>query len=181
MKRLSSVTVAPGLSAVRPNRGVFHTIVRQIGAVRTSLIGLLIIMGLIFVAVAGPFLTPYDPVKLEMQDRFLVPSTTHPFGTDEFGRDILTRVIYGTPISFQIALVAVVVATVLGVTIGIVSAYFGGWVDLGLQRGVDIMMAFPGLLLALAVIAALGPSITNVMLAVGIGSTPFFARLVRGS
>ena len=102
-------------------------------------------------------------------------------GTDEFGRDILTRVIYGAPISFQIALVAVVVATLFGVTIGVVSAYFEKWVNLTLQRGVDIMLAFPGLLLALAVIAALGPSITNVMLAVGIGSTPFFARLVRGS
>jgi peptide/nickel transport system permease protein len=142
---------------------------------------LLIIVGLMFAAVVGPHLTPYDPVKLAMTDRFLPPSLVHPFGTDEFGRDILTRVIYGTPISFQIALVAVVVATLFGVTIGVVSAYFGGWVDLTLQRGVDIMLAFPGLLLALAVIAALGPSITNVMLAVGIGSTPFFARLVRGS
>jgi peptide/nickel transport system permease protein len=171
----------PALAAARGQRGVLRTTLRQIVAVRTSLIGLLIIVGLVFVAVAGPLLTPYDPVKLEMQDRFLPPSLAHPFGTDEFGRDILTRVIYGTPISFQIALVAVIVATLCGVTIGIVSAYFGGWVDLVLQRGVDIMLAFPGLLLALAVIAALGPSINNVMLAVGIGSTPFFARLVRGS
>ena len=171
----------PALAAARGQRGVLRTTLRQIVAVRTSLIGLLIIVGLVFVAVAGPYLTPYDPIKLEMQDRFLPPSPAHPFGTDEFGRDILTRVIYGTPISFQIALVAVVVATLCGVTIGIVSAYFGGWVDLVLQRGVDIMLAFPGLLLALAVIAALGPSINNVMLAVGIGSTPFFARLVRGS
>jgi peptide/nickel transport system permease protein len=142
---------------------------------------LVIIIGLAFVAVAGPALTPYDPVKLDMRNRFLPPSLTHPLGTDEFGRDVLARIIHGTPISFRIAVVAVVVATLFGVTIGVVSAYLGGWVDLVLQRGVDIMLAFPGLLLALAVIAALGPSITNVMLAVGIGSTPFFARLVRGS
>jgi peptide/nickel transport system permease protein len=172
---------ASHLSVASASRGFFRTLLRQIITVRTSLIGLLIIIGLAVVALTGPLLTPYDPVKLDMKNRFLPPGGAHPLGTDEFGRDILTRIIYGTPISFQIAVVAVVVATVLGVTIGIVSGYFGGWVDAVLQRGVDIMLAFPGLLLALAVIAALGPSITNVMLAVGIGSTPFFARLVRGS
>jgi peptide/nickel transport system permease protein len=136
---------APVLSAAG-NRGFFQSLLRQIVTVRTSLIGLLIIIGLALVAVFGPRLTPYDPVKLAMPDRFLPPSAAHPFGTDEFGRDILTRVVYGTPISFQIALVAVMVATVLGVTIGVVSAYFGGWVDLVLQRVVDVMLAFPGLL-----------------------------------
>ncbi|MDP9367599.1 MAG: ABC transporter permease [Chloroflexota bacterium] len=154
---------------------------QQLVGVRTTLIGLVIIVGLALVAVSAPLLTPYDPVKLQMRDRFQPPSLSHPFGTDEFGRDALTRVVYGTRISFRIAVVAVLVATVLGVTIGLVSAYFGGWIDLLLQRVVDVMLAFPGLLLALAVVAALGPSMTNVMLAVGVGSTPFFSRMVRGS
>jgi peptide/nickel transport system permease protein len=187
--RVSAIDAAPvrgpqdaiGLGSARPRPGRLPTIVRQLTAVRTTLIGFVIIVGLAFVALTAPILTPYDPIKLQMRDRFLPPSLAHPFGTDEFGRDVLARVIYGTPISFRIALVAVLVATVCGVTIGVVSAYFGGWIDLVLQRVVDVMLAFPGLLLALAVIAALGPSITNVMLAVGIGSTPFFARLVRGS
>jgi peptide/nickel transport system permease protein len=168
-------------ATTRPRARFARAAIRQVVAVRTTLIGLVIIIGLGFVAVAAPILTPYDPVKLQMRERFQPPSLSHPFGTDEFGRDVLTRIIYGTPISFRIALVAVLVATICGVTIGVVSAYFGGWIDVLLQRAVDVMLAFPGLLLALAVIAALGPSITNVMLAVGIGSTPFFARLVRGS
>ncbi|HEY7033413.1 MAG TPA: ABC transporter permease [Thermomicrobiales bacterium] len=167
--------------AARPRRRYLHATTRQLLTVRTTLLGLVIIVGLALVAVAAPVLAPEDPVKLQMRRRFQPPSLAHPFGTDEFGRDILTRVIYGTRISFRIAIVAVLVATVCGVAIGLASAYFGGWVDLLLQRVVDVLLAFPGLLLALAVIAALGPSITNVMLAVGIGSTPFFARLVRGS
>jgi peptide/nickel transport system permease protein len=167
--------------AARPRRRYLHATTRQLLTVRTTLLGLVIIVGLALVAVAAPVLAPEDPIKLQMRRRFQPPSLAHPFGTDEFGRDILTRVIYGTRISFRIAIVAVLVATVCGVAIGLASAYFGGWVDLLLQRVVDVLLAFPGLLLALAVIAALGPSITNVMLAVGIGSTPFFARLVRGS
>jgi peptide/nickel transport system permease protein len=170
-----------GGATARPRRRFLHATVHQLLSVRTTSIGLIIIVGLAFVAVAAPVLAPGDPVKLQMRQRFQSPSLTHPFGTDEFGRDILTRVVYGARISFRIAVVAVLVATVCGVAIGLVSAYFGGWVDLLLQRVVDVLLAFPGLLLALAVIAALGPSITNVMFAVGVGSTPFFARLVRGS
>jgi peptide/nickel transport system permease protein len=170
-----------GEATARPRRRFVNATVRQLLTVRTTLLGLVIIVGLALVALAAPVLAPENPIKLQMRRRFLPPSLAHPFGTDEFGRDILTRVIYGARISFRIAIVAVLVATVCGVAIGLVSAYFGGWVDLLLQRVVDVLLAFPGLLLALAVIAALGPSITNVMLAVGIGSTPFFARLVRGS
>src|SRR5688572_28439474 len=117
-----------GGATARPRRRFLHATVRQLLSVRTTAIGLIIIIGLTLVAVAAPVLAPEDPVQLQMRRRFQPPSLSHPFGTDELGRDILTRVIYGTRISFRIAVVAVLVATVLGVAIGLTSAYFGGWV-----------------------------------------------------
>jgi peptide/nickel transport system permease protein len=117
---------------------------------------------------------------MPLESQFMPPSRAHPFGTDDFGRDILSRIIYGARISLRVGIVAVGLSVVAGSLIGLLAGYYGGWVDLVSNWIVDVMLAFPGLLLALAMIAILGPSLTNVMIAVGIGSIPAYARLMRG-
>jgi len=144
-------------------------------------VGIAIVLFLLFLAVFGSALTPYDPIKVNTPDRLHLPSWAHLFGTDEFGRDVLSRVIQGARISLQVAAVSVVVATGLGVTLGLLSGYLRGPTDFVVQRLNEIMLAFPGLLLALAIIGGLGPGLNNVMVAVGLASVPFFVRVVRGA
>jgi peptide/nickel transport system permease protein len=140
-----------------------------------------IVLFLLVLALVGPALTAYDPIKVNTPERLGQPGWIHPFGTDEFGRDVLSRVINGTRISLQVATVSVVVATCLGVTLGLLSGFLRGVTDFMVQRLNEIMLAFPGLLLALAIIGGLGPGLNNVMIAVGLASVPFFVRVVRGS
>jgi peptide/nickel transport system permease protein len=144
-------------------------------------LGAAIVLILLALAAFGPAFTPYDPIKVDTPVRLQQPSLVHPFGTDEFGRDVLSRVVEGTRISLQVAVVSVVVATGLGVTLGLLSGYLRGPTDFLVQRGNEVLLAFPGLLLALAIIGGLGPGLNNVMIAVGLASTPFFVRVVRGS
>ena len=117
---------------------------------------------------------------MDLSNRFHPPSLAHPFGTDDFGRDVFTRVLYGARISLQVGIIAVGIAGALGSLLGLLTGYLGGWVDAAGQWLVDVLLAFPGLLLALAIIAVLGPGLPNVMVAVGIGSMPAYARLMRG-
>jgi peptide/nickel transport system permease protein len=145
------------------------------------MLGGAIVLFLLVMALTGPLIGAYDPIKVNTPERLAQPSWLHPFGTDEFGRDVLSRVINGTRISLQVAAVSVVVATGLGVTLGLLSGYFRGVTDFLVQRLNEIMLAFPGLLLALAIIGGLGPGLNNVMIAVGLASVPFFVRVVRGS
>lgn len=144
-------------------------------------IGGLVMLFMILVALTAPLTAPYDPYSQNFVDRLAPPSSQHLFGTDETGRDVFSRVLYGSRISLRVGVVAVLIALALGVTAGLVAGYYGGIVDTLIMRFVDIMLAFPGFLLALAVIAMLGPSLRNAMIAVGIGSSTGFARLVRGS
>jgi peptide/nickel transport system permease protein len=141
-----------------------------------------LIVGL-FVAVAllAPALAPYEPLRGRLVDRLQPPGAAHWLGTDELGRDVLSRVLYGARISLQIQLAAVALALVLGTGLGVVAGYVGRWPDMLIMRLVDIMMAFPGIFLALAIIAALGTGLGNVILASGIYLVPQFARVVRGS
>ena len=113
--------------------------------------------------------------------RLAGPSLAHWLGTDQFGRDILSRIIYGTRISLQVGIISVGLSLVLGTIIGVVAGYYGKWVDAALSRLTDVMFAFPDILLALVIMAILGPSLTNLMIAVGIVYTPIFARIARGS
>jgi peptide/nickel transport system permease protein len=136
---------------------------------------------MIFIALAASVIAPYNPIQQNIPDRLLAPSSHHLFGTDETGRDTFSRVVYGSRISLRVGIVSVTIALLLGVTAGIVAGYYGGFVDMLIMRFVDIMLAFPGFLLALAIIAMLGPSLRNAMIAVGIGSSTGFARLVRSS
>jgi peptide/nickel transport system permease protein len=110
----------------------------------------------------------------------LGPSRAHPFGTDALGRDVLSRIIYGARISLQVSLLATLVGAALGSLVGLIAGYFGGWVDAVMMRLVDVMLAFPGVLLAMAIIAARGPGTSNLVLAIGIASIPGYARLLRG-
>lgn len=143
--------------------------------------GLAIICGFVLVAILAPWIVPHDPFRGRLPDRLCPPNPEHPLGCDELGRDLLSRIIYGARISLSIGLVSVGIGIVLGVPIGALSGYFGGLIDLLAQRVVDVMMAFPGILLAIMVVATLGPGLWNAMLAVGIASVPTYVRVVRGS
>lgn len=138
---------------------------------------------LIEVLVAGfaPLIAPYDPLEQNFSVALKPPSAAHPFGTDDVGRDILSRIMYGTRISLRVGLIAVGISSVIGVTLGLLAGYHGRWVDGVLMRFIDMLLAFPGLLLALAIIAVLGPGLFNAMIAVGLGSVPAYTRLVRAS
>lgn len=140
-----------------------------------------IIFLLVAVAAVAPVVAPYSPIKVDIPHRLNGPSASHPFGTDDIGRDVFSRVLYGARISLQVGVVSVSIAVLLGVTLGMLAGFYGGVIDITIMRIIDIMLAFPGFLLALAIIAMLGPSLTNAMIAVGIGETPGFARLVRAA
>jgi peptide/nickel transport system permease protein len=132
-------------------------------------------------AVAGPALSGRDPLKMSPVEALSPPSIAHPFGTDQYGRDVLSRVIAGSRLSLVTGLGAVVIALAGGLGLGLVSGAAGGWVDLLVMRVVDVMMAFPSVLLALVVVAVLGQGSTNVMVAVGVSLIPTFVRLIRGN
>lgn len=148
---------------------------------RLALFGAMIIIALFVSALFAPIISPYDPVKSNIRERLTGPSVDHFFGTDDLGRDIFSRIVHGSRISLQVGLVSVSIATAVGMLLGVLAGYFGGWVDTIAMRLMDVMFAFPGVLLAIAIMAVLGPSTTNVMIAVGIVYIPIFARITRGS
>jgi peptide/nickel transport system permease protein len=133
----------------------------------------------LLIALFGPLVAPYDETAMVTLPR-QAPSAEHWFGTDEIGRDILSRLLVGARTALMVGGIAVSIGLGIGGIIGIVAAFFGGWLDAVLMRVVDVMLAFPGLLLALAVITALGPGLVNTMIAIGIGGIPGYARLMRG-
>ena len=141
-----------------------------------------VVLGIVvFVAVAANWITPFGVNDVDVPSALRPPSGEHWFGTDELGRDVLSRVLVATQASMRVAVVSVAFAVIVGVTVGIVAGYRGGWVDTVFMRVVDVMFAFPVLLLALAVVAILGPGTTTTILAIGIVYTPIFARVARAS
>ncbi len=152
---------------------------RRFLANRTATWGLAIIALLAFVAAAAPLLAPYDPIAIDLNRSLQPPSLSHWMGTDEFGRDILSRVIYGTRVTLYIVGLVLVLTAPIGLLIGCVSGYVGGWVDIILMRLTDIVLAFPSLILALAFVAALGPSVENAVIAIAITRWPPYARIAR--
>ena len=142
--------------------------------------GLLIVGVFVLLALLAPLLAPYDPAKdRNLRARLQPPSIEHPMGTDELGRDMLIRVWHGSRISLRVGVVAVGLALVAGTLLGLVAGFFGGWVDTLVSWLIDIMLAFPSILLAIAIVAVIGPGIENAMLAVGVVQIPVFARLAR--
>jgi peptide/nickel transport system permease protein len=154
---------------------------KRLGKHSTGLLGGFLLLTFIFLAIFAKFVSPYDPIAQNLEDRLKPPSLKHPFGTDYAGRDILSRVIYGTRISLTIGLVSVSLALSIGTFLGATSGYFGGWWDILVMRIIDIMLAFPAILLAIGIMAILGPKLTNAMIAVGIVSIPNYARVVRAT
>jgi peptide/nickel transport system permease protein len=145
------------------------------------MVGLVFIGVIVLCALAADAISPYPPLEQAMQVRLRPPSAAHWLGTDDFGRDILSRIIFGSRISLQVGFVAVGIAGSVGIVIGLLSGYFGSWIDSILMRSMDVLLAFPAILLAVTIMALLGPSTTNVMIAIGIAYIPVFARVVRGA
>ena len=142
--------------------------------------GLIIVLIAVFAAVAGPALSPYDPSAQELARRLEAPSLAHPLGLDELGRDILSRLMQGARVSLFVGIAVVSVSSVVGMLFGSIAGYFGGRVDDVISRVIDVLMAFPGILLAIALVAVLGPSLRNVVLALSVIGWVGYARLVRG-
>lgn len=147
---------------------------------RGAVVGLILLLLWVFIAILAPLITPYDPLLIVDAAR-QPPSAAHWFGTDRLGRDVLSRVIYGARISLLLGIISVAFGSIVGITLGLIAGYFRGGTDNLIMRIMDAMLAFPGLLLALIIIATLGPSIQNVMIAVGFATIPLYARLTRGS
>jgi peptide/nickel transport system permease protein len=143
-------------------------------------IGATLVVLLLFVAVFAPLLTPFDPTATDPSQGLDPPSAKHWLGTDDLGRDVFARVLYGARVSLFVGVIAVAIGATLGVSIGLTAGYSGGAVDLILMRGIDALLAFPALLLAISITAALGPQIQNAMIAIGIVAVPIYARLTRG-
>ena len=148
---------------------------------RGAVIGTVLIAAFVTMAVAAPALAPRDPIEQDLPHRLEAPSAAAPLGTDDFGRDLLSRVVYGSRVSLRLGLIAVGLALLLGGTLGLLAGWYGGMVDLVVMRFMDLMLAFPSILLAIVVVAVLGPSLTNAMVAVGIIAIPQYARIVRVS
>ena len=143
--------------------------------------GAIVIGIIIFVAIFHSFIAPHSPFEQRLERRLQGPSLSYPLGCDGFGRCILSRIIYGTSYSLLVGLVSIGIGLSVGLALGLLSGYYGGRVDIIISRFIDILMAFPSIFLAVAVIAVLGPGLFNVMIAVGIWSIPLFTRIIRGS
>ncbi|WP_102106578.1 nickel transporter permease [Oceaniglobus roseus] len=152
---------------------------QRLVANKAALAGLIVLLALIFLAVFGPALTPYDPMAQNLSERLLPPSGAHPFGTDDLGRDIMTRILYGARITLMMAALVAVIAGPIGLIVGATAGYLGGWTDIVAMRVVDIFLSFPSLILALAFVAALGPGIENAVIAIALSAWPPIARLAR--
>lgn len=162
-------------------RGVASGVWRELRRSRTMALGLAGILFLVFVIVAGPTLVQADPYDQDLINKLEDPSSQHWFGTDELGRDVFSRIVHGARYTILTSLVASLCAAVVGTLLGTVAGYFGAIFDTAIMRFMDILLAMPGILLAVAIIAALGTSIINVVVAIAINYVPVFARLSRGS
>lgn len=147
---------------------------------RSAMVGLSMTAIITVLAVLAPVIAPHDPLAQNLRQALTPPSGTHLMGTDEFGRDILSRILYGAGISLQVGLLVVFVSGATGVLLGLLAGYYGGWLDALISRAIEILLAFPGLLLAIAIVTILGPSLMNALLAISIANIPRYARITRG-
>ncbi len=166
---------------VRKRRSPFADVMMRLARSPLAMFGLAIIFVLVFCAIFAEVISPYSPIKQDLMHMFETPTSAHWLGTDEFGRDILSRLIYGARVSLQVGFIAVGIALVIGGMLGAVSGYYSGRLDNCIMRVMDVLLSIPQTLLAIAIVAALGPSLMNLMIAVGISAVPTYARIVRGS
>lgn len=174
--QMEDATNSKEIAADTPARRAWRKLVAR----KSAMFGLVVIVLLVLIAVLAPWLAPYDPAKQSWTAIRKAPSALYWFGTDESGRDMLSRVIFGARASLMAGVVSITIALGLGVPIGLLAAYRGGWTDIIVSRITDAMLAIPFLILAIALAAFLGPSLTNAMIAIGITATPIFVRLTRG-
>ena len=160
-----------------PGRRALRKLMRR----KAAVFGLCVVTLFVLVAVLAPWIAPYDPVKTSWTAIRKAPSALHWFGTDENGRDILSRIVHGASASLRAGVISVSIAVALGVPIGLLAGYRGGWIDAIISRVTDAMLACPFLILAIAMAAFLGPSLRTAMIAIGISATPIFVRLARGA
>lgn len=148
---------------------------------RRAVVGAILLLIIVAMAIFAPFVTKYDPTKQNMRNRLQGPSREHILGTDQFGRDIYSRVVYGARLSLRVGFASISVSLVIGSLLGLIAGYYGGVLDNIIMRFVDILLALPGFLLALSIVAALGPGMENVIYAIGVSYVPSFARMMRSS
>jgi len=146
---------------------------------KLAMVGLVLISIIVGIAIMAPVISPYSPIEQHLQDRLQPPSLKYFFGTDEFGRDIFSRVLHGSRIALVVGVMVAVIAATIGVTLGLISGYYGGIVDEVIMRIVDIVWSFPSLILALAIISIFGPGLTNAMIAIALTAWASYARIVR--
>jgi ABC-type dipeptide/oligopeptide/nickel transport system permease subunit len=144
------------------------------------IVGGALVIAWLLVAAFAPIVAPYDPIRVNVADSLIPPGANHLLGTDDLGRDVLSRVIWGSRISLSVGVISVSIGFIVGVSVGLAAGYLGGHFDLFVMRGIDALLAFPALVLAFAITAALGPQIQNAMIAIGIVAIPAYARLTRG-
>lgn len=171
----------PNVKKGSPRAEAFKMFMKRLMKNKAAIIGGLVILFVILVGIFGPLLVKIDPNAQNLINKLQPPSKDHWFGTDNFGRDIFARIVYGTKLTLTVGFLSVAIGGVIGVILGIVAGYYGGATDTITMRIMDVLLAFPGILLALAIVSVLGGSLINVIIAVGIFSIPAFARIVRGS
>ncbi len=184
----SSSVAAPAVALVGPRaeEREWVTLLRRLVRRRTALFGMVVVLGVVLAALCAPLLSPFDPLEQDIGQRLREPGwqdaqgRVHPLGTDHLGRDILARIVFGSRIALVVGLAAVLISGVLGMVIGLLAGYFGGRVDDFLMRLADVQLAFPFILLAIAVIGVLGPSLRNIIIVIGVSSWVVYARVVRG-
>lgn len=167
--------------AARMSTGFFADAWRRLRRNRAALSGLFLVGFLTALAVLAPVVAPSDPIAQDLDARLLPPSRQHWLGTDDLGRDLLSRIIYGGRVSLTVGIVSVSIALVAGTVLGLIAGFYAGWLDSVTMRTMDIMLAFPATLLAIFIVGIRGPGLNNAMLAIGVINIPIFARLVRGS
>ena len=171
-----AVRLGASADEIRKPPSFLRRATKNVGAI----IGITLLIGITFVAIFAPQIAPYDHLAIDTAQKFTPPNSEHLFGTDELGRDVFSRVVMGSRISFQVAVEVLVIAGTTGIFLGIIAGYRGGLLDEVIMRAADIFFAFPSFLLAMAIVSALGPSIQNAILAIGIAWWPRYARLLRG-
>ena len=173
---------APSVVAARParTRSEWRRATRTLTRNRLVLAGLIMVAGLILIAALAGLIAPYDPIANNVRAALQPPSSYYYFGTDRFGRDVFSRVIYGSRLTLLVAISSVAISVVIGVALGLVSGYYRGWVDNLIGRVMDVFFSFPALLLAIGVAAMLGPGLNNAIVAIAVVYSPVFGRVVRG-
>lgn len=178
MSAVGATTVSAGAppAVVSRRRRTLRAFARN----RTAVVGAVLIVLLIFIALAAPLIAPHDPLDQSVRDRLAPPSADYPLGRDDKGRDIFSRVIYGTRIALQVGILSVLLGGALGTMIGVTAGYFGGKIDSAFMRLTDVLLAFPDLITGLLVLAVLGPGLSKMVIAIGLTIAPRFARIAYG-